>query len=82
MKAVAARAAQALGLLLAVIVLNFLLIQLAPGDPAIVIGIRRVRTGQGLGGPEEKNRKQEDDIGDIDGAVSRDVHAHERRLGR
>ncbi|MCP3990335.1 MAG: ABC transporter permease [Actinomycetia bacterium] len=37
MRAIAARAAQSLGLILAVVVLNFSLIHLTPGDPAIVI---------------------------------------------
>lgn len=37
MRAIAPRLAQAIGLVLAVIVLNFLLINLAPGDSAIVI---------------------------------------------
>jgi len=37
MKAIAARIGQALGLILAVIVLNFLLIQIAPGDAATAI---------------------------------------------
>ncbi len=37
MKAIAARIAQALGLVLAVIVLNFFLIQIAPGDAATAI---------------------------------------------
>jgi len=37
MKAIAARVAQAVGLILAVVVLNFLLIQIAPGDAATAI---------------------------------------------
>lgn len=37
MRTVAAKIAQSIGLILAVIVLNFILIRLAPGDPAVVI---------------------------------------------
>lgn len=37
MRTIAAKLAQAVGLILAVIVLNFTLLQLAPGDPAIVL---------------------------------------------
>jgi len=61
MKAVGIRLAQALVLVLAVIVLNFLLIQITPGDPAIVIAgqsgagdpelLARIRADYGLDRP-------------------------------
>lgn len=47
MRTALARIAQALGLILAVVVLNFLLINLAPGDPATVIA-----GASGAGDPE------------------------------
>lgn len=61
MKAVAARIAQSLGLILAVIVLNFFLIQIAPGDAATAIAgdqsasdpevIEKIREQYGLDRP-------------------------------
>ena len=47
MKTIVAKIAQAIGLILAVVVLNFLLINLAPGDPADVIA-----GASGAGDPE------------------------------